>query len=95
MDKLKQAEKLNTEIDELEAFLPIAEQGGAYSEKYKNQNTFSRLYIEANIWTGRDNPRYEKYLRSQEVIKDLMDMCVPLIKAKIAQKKAELENMFV
>jgi len=94
MEKLEQATKLNKQVEELEGFLSLAEQGGAYNKKYKEQNHFSTLKISARIWTGSDNPSFSKLLENPEVIKELMDICLPFIKEKIAQKKAELEALF-
>jgi hypothetical protein len=94
MQKLELAQKLNSDINELETFLPLAEQGGAYNTKHNEQNRFSGLKISARMWTGSDNPSYTEFLENPEIIKELMDMAVPLIKAKIAQKKAELELLF-
>jgi len=93
-EKLEQATQLNREINELSSFLELLEIGGILSPKYKKQNEFIKLEITSYVWTGSDNPRYWRSIESAEIIKELADMMLPLVRSKLSEKKLKLEGLF-
>lgn len=92
-EKLKKANKLSEDIEKLKDFKDLCEQGGAFSEKYQKQNTFQGLSISAKIWTGSDNPRYEKGFSIESVVKEIADAIIPILETNIQKFEKELNEI--
>lgn len=87
MEKFEQAKKLNDEIEELESFLSLAEQ--------KEQECFPSLILNKRVVDSPfPNHVLNEAISNSKVIEELMDICIPFIKANITSKKSELEALF-
>jgi len=94
MDKLKLANKLNEQIDELSGFISIIESGKKYDERYKKQNSFYNMNIGAYICTGSDSPRYDKSIKDNEIITAFVEAGVSTLIRILDDKKNKLEELF-
>lgn len=98
-EKIKEINSLNRSIQELQDFLWLLDNSdidSKYGEKNEpKRNEFSMFWIESHLWTGSDNPRYEKKLNDRDTMNELSKVMKVVISAKIAEKKAKLEGMLV
>ena len=93
-EKIRIVKKLEEEIDNLESFIDLAKIGDIFDTKYNGQNMFTGLNISANIYTGTDNPRYEKGIREGETISAFIKAGLQTLESILKLKKEELEGMF-
>ena len=93
-DKLKLANELKKQIEEVKDFIGLLETGGELSKEFKKPNQFTQLYISANIWTGSDNPPYNERIHNPEIIKKCADSMIIVLREILSQKEIEFENIF-
>lgn len=91
-EKLQQANKLSEEITELEGFIKLAKEGAGANEYGKNK--FGGLSISAYIWTGSDNPVYQKRIESDEAITVFVIAGIKELESLLEKKKIMLSNIF-
>lgn len=88
---------LNSTIEELEEFLSLIEksniESGYGDKKTPKLNEFEYLYISSYIWTGSQNPRYEKKIRDRETINVLADVMKSVLRLKLSEYKSELRSL--
>jgi len=93
-DKIKQINSLNENIKELESLLWLLENSDIDSTHGKNKrNEFSMFCVKSYLWTGSDNPSYEKKITDRETMNELSKVMKLVIVSQINQKKLKLENL--
>ncbi len=96
-EKIEKINKLTVSIGELKAFLELLEETNVdseYGDKMKpKRNEFSRLYVQSYIWTGSDNPSYEKKISDRETINELAEVMKVVLRGKIELKEMELKSL--
>lgn len=95
-ETIKKINQLYKTIGELKSFLSLIENSNvesSYSEK-KNlkRNEFELLHVTSRIYTGSDNPRYDKRIEDRETINAIAETIKPILRARIAQLEAELQS---
>jgi len=93
-EKIKEINSLNESISELKDFLWLLENSDIDSTYGKNKrNEFSMFWVKSYLWTGSDNPAYEKKIRDKETMNELSKVMKVVLTAKIAEKKSKLESL--
>ena len=94
MEKLEKANLLKEQIDRLEDFIGLIVNGQKFDKNYQKQNELSGLTLSAHIWTGSDNPRYEKGIREKEVITAFVNGGLSILQDTLKLKKEEFDKIF-
>lgn len=92
-EKIKKINEINSEIEKAQEFLYLVKRGGEFSEKYKKQNNFCSLNLASYIYTGSDNPRYDKSLQNPILIKKIADNIKSILEDFIIENETKLSEL--
>ena len=98
-NKIKQINKLNTDVDNLKGFIRLCKEAqtvdidNAKGNDLKGINSFSYLEVGAYICTGTQSPHYLKKLAGDDLIVALMRDGLAGVEKLAKEKEQELENL--
>ena len=93
-EKIDKANKLRIEIEQIIDLLDIIKDGQTYDTKYKSQNTFSCLEINAHVCTGSQSSRHNKKIDNNETITKFCNAGSLVLREELSKKQLELEALF-
>jgi hypothetical protein len=94
-EKLKLANKLSTDISELEDFIDLLKKGGEmYRGGEDKINNFQRLSVCIDLWTGSLSSAYERAIRNGEIIYRCKDILISVLAEELDNLKKEFEQLF-
>lgn len=90
-EKIDKINKLNRTIKDLEAFLSLLVESSTMS-KYR-KGVLHMFKIASYIWTGDDNVRKERDIDDRDTLKELSEVMIPVLSAKIEKLKLMLSDL--
>ena len=93
-EKIKEINSLNYSIGSLIDFLWLLESSDIDTTYGKNKrNEFSMFWAKSYLWTGSDNPGYEKNITDRETMNELSKVMKVVLASQIVQKKLKLQSL--
>ncbi len=99
-EKIEKLNAIKYNIEKNEEFLDLLIENNTYYRDNKGQinirktNIIYRISCAGRIWTGSDNPNYNRTIQDKKLITKIIDSSKDVIKEHIEEQKQELENIF-
>ena len=94
IEYLNKANELREQVDELQSFIELIENGQLFDKRYNGQNEFIQISLSADIWTGSDNPNYTRNLKNSDSIKLFVNSGIETLKKLKEEKEREFRLLF-
>jgi len=95
-EKINKINSLDSEIGNIESALYVyGAHGKLYQGDKNKQNRISSILVTNHIWTGSQNPRYERALTSEDAIDKITEVTITILSQLVKEKKEELEKLII
>lgn len=97
-ETIKRIAWLNDTIRNLKAFLELLEHSDRNSiytdsKKVARRDEFDQMWVKSHLWTGTDNPPYDRKITDKTTMNELSKVMKPVLALRISVYEAELASL--